>query len=599
MHTDDRDKNDCLTAPSSVPAQDAASGPGKTDKSAASDASQSARGMMLSDAPTYPGVYIMKGKDNDIIYIGKAKNLRRRVKSYFARRHENYKTQRLVEQVSDVEFIVTDTEGEAFLLESNMIKQYRPRFNIELKDQQRYTYLRVSDEKYPRLLVARRTRDGRFLGKGDTFGPFVQGSSKLLTVGALRKAFQIRICKTLPKKVCLEYHLGNCEGPCEFEQAQDRYPQHVAALKEVLAGKDQLGIFTKKLTQQMHEAAHAQQFERAIEIRDTLARLDDGLRSEQKMEYVQSSDEEYFGIDVKNNTAVVMTFRMIHGVIRDTEKFFFDFMADNTFSNFLYQYYTTHRIPKYVVLSEAPHDMDLVCSLLSERAGFDVEMTVPKSGKRRDMILLLMRNIGIIHEKSGGEPGLAVLQRDLGLLHLPNVIECFDISNHGASFAVGAMSRFVGGSPDKSGYRRFRIKTVVGRDDYAMMREVVSRRYSRILGSSGNNNSDSSDDNSSNGRGSDSDSSGPPLPDLVLIDGGRGHLAAALSALRDLGLEDQVPCASLAKENEEVYVQERSDPIIMPKNEQPLKILQHARDEAHRFGVAYNHILQKKILQDS
>ena len=171
--------------------------------------------------PKHPGIYLMKDDKDNIIYIGKAKNLKNRVKSYFLK-HQNYKTQKLVEKICDVEFILTDNESEAFLLESNMIKKHRPRFNIELKDQQRYTYLRISDEKYPRLLVTRRTRDGKFLGKGKTFGPFTQGSSKLLTIGTLRKAFQIRICKTLPKNVCLEYHLGNCEGPCEFNDAQER-----------------------------------------------------------------------------------------------------------------------------------------------------------------------------------------------------------------------------------------------------------------------------------------------------------------------------------------------------------------------------------------
>ncbi|MCA9819834.1 MAG: GIY-YIG nuclease family protein, partial [Nitrosarchaeum sp.] len=178
--------------------------------------------------PSNPGIYLMKDSDNQIIYIGKAKNLRKRVKSYFTKT-QNYKTQKLVENIRDIEFVLTDNENEAFLLESNMIKKYRPRFNIELKDQQRYTYLRISDEKYPRLLVTRRTRDGKFLGKGKVFGPFTHGSSKLLTVGTLRKFFQIRVCKTLPKKVCLEYHLGNCEGPCEFKEAQVQYPMHVKA----------------------------------------------------------------------------------------------------------------------------------------------------------------------------------------------------------------------------------------------------------------------------------------------------------------------------------------------------------------------------------
>ena len=598
----------------------------------------------LRDMPTNPGVYIMKNPDGKTIYIGKAKNLRKRVRSYFAKRHDNYKTQRLVELVSDIEFIITDTEGEAFLLESNMIKQYRPRFNIELKDQQRYTYLRLTDEKYPRLLVARRTRDGKFLGKGEIFGPFVHGSSKLLTVGALRKSFQIRICKTLPKKVCLEYHLGNCEGPCELAGAQARYAGHVAALRDVLSGSDQMKVFAEKLSGEMQEAADAQQFERAIELRDTLARLG-SLQSGQKMEYVKSSDEEYFGIGIANETAVVMTFRMIHGVIRDSEKFFFDAMADNSFAGFLYQYYTTHRIPRFVVLSEAPQDADLLQSLLSERAGFAVRMIIPQRGKRKQMIDLIMKNVRIIHEKVGSDevdtagayghnpavdaarngyggggdamrngadiqgadvhhphhgastfdPALAHLQKLLGLSRIPYVIECFDVSNHGESFAVGSMSRFVNGAPDKSGYRKFHIKTVVGRrDDYAMISEIVHRRYRRILAENpavvasstpGCKNPDNADGDTR-----------PALPDLVLIDGGRGQLNAALQSLHALKLYD-LPCASLAKENEDVFLPEVDYPITIPKSKQSLKILQYARDEAHRFGVAYNRTLQKKLMK--
>ena len=241
--------------------------------------------------PQNPGIYLMKDSDEKIIYIGKAKNLKNRVRSYF-NKNQNYKTQKLVENISDIEFVLTDNESEAFLLESNMIKKYRPRFNIELKDQQRYTYLRVSDEKYPRLLVARRTRDGKFLGKGKFYGPFTQGSSKLLTIGTLRKAFQIRICKTLPKKVCLEYHLGNCEGPCEFKDAQEKYPDHVKKLEDVLKGKNDTKIFTKKLEDEMHQAAESQQFERAKDIRDTLIRLG-SLQTKQKNLIRASSSNLY------------------------------------------------------------------------------------------------------------------------------------------------------------------------------------------------------------------------------------------------------------------------------------------------------------------
>jgi len=518
--------------------------------------------------PTNPGIYLMKDSDEKIIYIGKAKNLKNRVKSYF-NKNQNYKTQKLVQKISDIEFVLTDNESEAFLLESNMIKKYRPRFNIELKDQQRYTYLRITDEQYPRLLVARRTRGGKFLGKGKTFGPFTQGSSKLLTIGTLRKAFQIRICKTLPKKVCLEYHLGNCEGPCEFKDAQDMYSDHVASLEDVLKGKNQTKIFTKKLEEEMHQAAKLQQFERAKDIRDTLVRLG-SLQTKQKMEYVENSDEEYFGIGIQEHSATVMNFRMINGVIRDSDKFFFDLVGDNSFSNFLFQYYSTHKIPKFILVSELPENQKLLESLLSEQSGFNVQILVPTKGKKKDIIDLILKNIDLVHSK-GGNPGLVELKEILNLPVLPNVIECFDISNHGTDFAVGSMSRFVDGIPDKSGYRKFKIKTVSGRDDFAMIGEIIKRRYYRLL-----------EENSE-------------LPDLIVIDGGKGQLNTALKSLLSLGL--RLPCISLAKENEEVYVPKNKNPIIIPKNKSSLKILQYLRDETHRFGVAYNRTIRRNQIK--
>ena len=518
--------------------------------------------------PTDPGIYLMRDSDGKIIYIGKAKNLKKRVKSYFLK-NQNYKTQKLVENISEIEFVLTDNESEAFLLESNMIKKHRPRFNIELKDQQRYTYLRISDEKYPRLLVSRRTRDGKFLGKGKTFGPFTQGSSKLLTIGALRKAFQIRICKTLPKKICLEYHLGNCEGPCEFKDAQERYEKHVSALADVLKGKNKTQIFTKKLKEEMQQAAKLQQFERAKDIRDTLIRLG-SLQTKQKMEYIENSDEEYFGISIQEHSAIVMNFRMINGVIRDSNKFFFDLVGDNSFSNFLYQYYSTHKIPKFILVSELPENEKLLQSLLSEQAGFTVKILAPNNGKRRDIIKLILKNIKLIHTK-GGDPGLVELRDILHLPNLPNVIECFDISNHGEDFAVGSMARFVSGVPDKSGYRKFKIKTVSGRDDFAMIGEIIKRRYYRLLEEKSE------------------------LPDLIVIDGGKGQLSSAMNSLQSLGLK--LPCISLAKENEEIYVPKSKNPIIISKLKPSLKILQHVRDETHRFGVAYNRTIRKNQIK--
>ncbi|WKT57756.1 excinuclease ABC subunit UvrC [Candidatus Nitrosotenuis chungbukensis] len=513
--------------------------------------------------PSHPGIYLMKDSNGKIIYIGKAKNLKNRVRSYFVK-NQNYKTQKLVEKISDVEFVLTDNESEAFLLESNMIKQYRPVYNIELKDQQRYTYLRLTNEKYPRLLVARRTRAGKFLGDGKIFGPFTQGSSKLLTIGSLRKAFQIRICKRLPKKACLEYHLGNCEAPCQFKEAQERYEKHVSNLESVLKGRDPQ-LFVKKLESEMIDASERLQFERAREIRDTLQRLG-SLGTRQKMENVRDSDEEYFGTRTMEQSVLVMTFRKTNGVIRDSNKFSFDLVGDNSFSNFLHQYYTTNQIPPHIIVNEIPENARLLEQLFSKKSNHQVKIISPASGKRKEMIDLILRNIDVIQSK-GSDPALIEIKERLRLHEIPNTIECFDISNHGTDYAVGSMSRFVNGRPDKSGYRKFRIKTIAGRDDFAMINEIVKRRYLRL------------------------DSEKAQLPDLVLIDGGKGQLSAALSALQSLGLK--TPCASLAKENEEIYIPSQKEPIIISKTSQALKILQFARDEAHRFGVAYNRALRK------
>ncbi|KAF6244088.1 excinuclease ABC subunit C [Nitrosopumilus sp. b1] len=515
--------------------------------------------------PAHPGIYLMKDNTGKIIYIGKAKNLKNRVRSYFLK-NQNYKTQKLVEKISDIEFVLTDNESEAFLLESNMIKKYRPMYNIELKDQQRYTYLRLTEERFPRLLVARRMRTGKFLGGGKIFGPFTQGSSKLLTIGSLRKTFKIRICKTLPKKACLEYHLGNCEAPCEFKTAQENYSKNILELESILKGKKEMQEFVSKLKQEMQEASNSLQFERAKEIRDTLHRLG-SLNTNQKMEYVENApDEDYFGIMIEEHTAHIMTLKQKQGVIRDRERFSFDLVADNTFSNFLFQYYTTHKIPKFVIVNSIPENVKILESLLSKHAGFSVKILAPKLGKRKRMIDLIMKNIRLI-QTTGAEPGLVELRDILGLKETPRVIECFDISNHGADYAVASMSRFVEGTPDKSGYRKFRIKTVTGRDDYAMIGEVIKRRYLRLAEEK------------------------IKFPDLILVDGGKGQLRAAMDSLASLAVN--IPCVSLAKKNEEVFVPKKKESIIIPKEEQALKILQHARDEAHRFGVSYNRNLRK------
>ena len=524
--------------------------------------------------PEQPGVYLMKDSAGVIIYIGKAKNLRKRISSYFIRQDLKlgWKTSRLVSRIADIDFVVTDNEIEAFLLESNLIKRYRPVFNIELKDQQRYTYLKITDEAFPRLLVARRNRAGEFTGpKGKIYGPFVRGSSKYLTVGLLRKLFKVRVCNRLPKAPCLQYFIKNCDAPCIANVMREHYMTNIVALQNILEGKSSIDMFVEKMHAEMKHASELGDYERAKEVRDTLYRLNN-LRIKQKMEKAvnRNHDEEYISIlkDTKKGVAHVMALRRTRGVISDRKKFEFDLVGDNSLSSFLLQYYSSiPAIPRFVYVNEDLEDKQVLEMSLEKIAGhnvsvFNVEKTLTKD--KRQLMDLIMRNLSIYIEK-GYDPAVVELKNALKLMSMPEVIDCFDVSNLGISIAVGSCVRFINGKPSKSLYRRFNITTVVGQNDFAMIGELVRRRYSSI---------------------------GEKLPDLILIDGGRGQLGAAVMSLRSLGISD-VPCISLAKENEEIYVTSSKEPIVLPKSNSGLKMLQHARDEAHRFGLAYNIKLRK------
>ena len=525
--------------------------------------------------PDEPGVYLMKDSESKIIYIGKAKSLKKRVTSYFTRHDPDtgWKTSKLVSKIADIDFVVTDNEIEAFLLESNLIKKYRPTFNIELKDQQRYTYLKITDEPFPRLLVARRNRGGEFLGpKGKVYGPFVRGSSKFLTVGLLRKLFKIRVCNKLPKAPCLQYFIKNCDAPCINNVTRGQYMIGVAALKDILEGKSSIDKFADEMQLEMKRASDLGDYERAKEIRDTLYRLNN-LRVKQKMEKAvnKNPDEEYIGImkDIGKGMAHVMALRRTRGVISDRKKFEFELVGDNSLSSFLLQYYSSIPVtPRFIYVNEDPDDRQVLEASLEKIAEhkvsiINVEHILVK--EKRQLMELILRNLSIYVER-GYDPAVVELKNAMNLAAMPEVIDCFDDSNLGTTIAVGACTRFVNNKPNKSDYRKFRIKTITGQNDFAMVGELVRRRYSSR--------------------------DSIRLPDLIVIDGGRGQLAAALASLRNLGLSD-IPCIGLAKENEEIHRYNHSTPIVLPKNNAGLKMLQHIRDEAHRFGLAYNVNLRK------
>jgi excinuclease ABC subunit C len=536
----------------------------------------------LKGIPVDPGVYIMKDNAGNIIYIGKAKNLQKRVFSYFSKNYTNgsepkdahWKTQKLLAKIADIEFVTTDNEIEAFLLESNLIKRYRPLFNIELKDQQRYTYLKLTKELFPRLLVARRNRRGEFGGpKGKIYGPFVRGSSKFLTVGLLRKLFKIRICDKLPKKPCLQYFMKNCDAPCIKNVTESRYLKNVALLQDILSGRSNIDKFMTQMEEEMRKSAELQQYEKAKDIRDTLRRLEN-LRVKQNMEKVghrKTSDEEYVGImrDEKKGLAHLIILSRKRGVIMDRRKFNFELVGDNSLGTFLLQYYSSiPAVPRYIYVNEEPASKVALEASLEKLCEHKVRITKVSNNfhnnEKRELMNMVIRNLDL-SSQDWNQQKLLALKRELGLRKVPAIIDCFDISNFGTTFAVGSRTRFLDAVPYKEGYRRYRIKTVFSQNDFAMIYEIVSRSYSSVPGQD-------------------------QLPDLVVIDGGRGQLRSALDAIRKLGLD--IPCISIAKEKEEIYTHFLKKPIRLHNTSGALSLLRHIRDEAHRFGLQYNVILR-------
>lgn len=549
--------------------------------------------------PSNPGIYLMKDKTGKIIYIGKAKNLKNRIKSYCSLNSENnlkfkeknfWKTRVLIKKVNDIEYILTDNEIEAFLLESNLIKKYRPIFNIELKDQQRYTYLKVTDEKFPRLLVARRNRNGNFQGPGgDIYGPFVYGSSRFLSIGLLRKIFKVRICNRLPKKPCLEYFIHNCDAPCIKKINEDEYLKNIKKLKEILSEKNGLENFISNLKIEMNIESKKQNYERAKEIRDTIKTIE-SLLINQKMDLKSRSNEEYIGtkIDTLSGISHILIFKRINGVISDQKKYEYELVGDNNFSTFLLQYYTTAaQIPHKIYVNEIPVSkkiLELALKKLSNHNVSIIKVTDSSNNEKKDLMNLILKNLSIQVERKYNQ-SVIELKNILNLKEFPFIIDCFDISNFGITYAVGACVRFVNGYPYKSGYRKFRIRNSKSKqDDYSMIKEIVDRKYSfhKIAEEDDEiNNKNNNNNNNSNTFKMDNS-----FPNLIVIDGGKGQLGSAQFVLKKKGLN--IPVVSIAKENEEIYTSCSADPLQISKKNPALHLLQFVRDEAHRFGLAYN-----------
>lgn len=546
--------------------------------------------------PSNSGIYLMKEKTGKIIYIGKAKNLKNRIKSYYNLSHKNTynnndrnfeKTRRMINKVCEIEFVLTDNEIEAFLLESNLIKRYRPIFNIELKDQQRYTYLKITDERFPRLVVARRNRNGDFQGpKGDIYGPFVYGSSRFLSLGIIRKIFKIRICDKLPKTPCLEYFINNCDAPCIAKISEQKYYENINKLKEIFSERSSLENLILNLKIEMDVESKKQNYERAKEIRDTIKTIEN-LLIKQKMDSKYQTNEEYIGIKTDTLTGKdhILIFKRLNGVISDRRKYEYEHIGDNNFSTFLFQYYSSlPQIPEEIYVNENPPsktNLELALTKLSNHNVKIIKVSTSTKNEKKDLMDLILRNLSNQIEREYN-PAVIELKNILKLKEFPFIIDCFDVSNFGITYAVGACVRFVNGYPYKNGYKRFKIRTLKSKqDDYSMIKEIVSRKYSsnnftETETTLPNNTINSAENNKLENC----------LPNLIVIDGGKGQLSSAEIALKKVGLN--IPIISLAKENEEIYTIGLSEPMQISKKNIALHLLQTLRDESHRFGLAYN-----------
>jgi len=513
------------------------------------------------DIPSSPGVYLMKGSRGEIIYIGKAKNLRERVGSYFSGEQEG-KTARMVGEIKDIDFIVTDNETEALILEASLIRQNKPKYNVDLRDSERFTYIIFSNERFARIFLARNPTASRCARAGSkVFGPFAKGSARILVVDTLRKIFGLRTCRNMPRRACLQYHMGNCTAPCEGRVGERKYAEKVKEVEKVLSGKGggYEGLL-EKLKGEMEYEAGKRNFERAAKLRDSL-RVLEGLQERQKIERVDGKDEDYlyYARNAKGAVSLQM-FRVIGGVIKEREKHSFEAEKGKELEEFMLAHYAEGNIPQKIYVQEEFGGRKALEGYLGGIAGSRVAITVPQKGDKKKLLELLAKNM-----ESEIPVALVKLRRALSLREIPRVIECFDVSNLGKEGIVGAMVRFVDGKPDKGNYRKFKIKEVKGQDDFASMKEIVFRRYLRL----GRENAE--------------------MPNLVLVDGGVGQLNSAMKALSELGVD--LECISLAKEEEKVYSPKFSQPIALPKTDEGLKILMHARDEAHRFAISY----QRKV----
>lgn len=546
----------------------------------------------LENLPSDPGVYQYRDADGKVIYVGKAKNLRNRVRSYFqSGRPRDAKTTALVRKIVDLDVIVTDSEVEALILEDNLIKKLRPRYNILLKDDKSYPYIRVTNEPYPRVFSTRtRVNDG-----SRYFGPYTDVRYVNYLLKTLRSIFPIRSCD-LPLtdgsiaegrfKVCLDYQIGKCLGPCEGHQSHDEYASMMKQVMMVLNGKTR--TLEKSLEEEMREQAELLRFEDAAATRNRLRKLRD-YSGKQKVVVDDLIDRDVLAIAQEDDDACAVVFQVRDGKMTGRQHHYMSGVLETPPEVVLDELIKRH----YVAAEWAPEELlvpmelgdeyDVIRTMLGERRGDGkVSIVVPKIGDKQKLVAMAQTNARFLLDelkiqrmkRADNVPRpVQALQRDLRLEAVPRRIECFDNSNIHGTDPVSSMVCFVDGKPRRSEYRKFKVKTVEGPDDFATMKEVVGRRYRRVM------------------------EEGLALPDLIVIDGGKGQVGAAVEAMAELGL-DHIPLIGLAKRLEEIVVPGERDTLLLPRSSSSLRLLQQIRDEAHRFAITFHRTLRaRRMLQ--
>ncbi len=542
----------------------------------------------LSELPASPGVYVMKDADGAILYVGKAAALRNRVRSYFQSPEGLApRTRALVAEIADFEVIRTNTEAEAFILEDTLIKRHQPRFNVRLRDDKRYPYLRITDEPFPRILVVRRRQ-----GNGRHFGPYTNVKAMRSTLRLAQRLFPTRTCNlnlplATPRRPCLNYHIGRCLGPCAELVTREEYARAVDGAALVFEGR--IAGLVGRLEKEMEEAAGQQEYEKAAGIRDRIGALSRSLE-QQSVAFADAEDRDALGLAMEGDRATVQVFLVRSGRLSGRETYHLRAPADpspsDVVGSFLTQYYANaSSVPAEILLPAEVADAEEAAAWLSSLRGSRVRLVVPKRGEKRRLVALADDNARFALKGSAKEDAvkadavaaLVELADALSLSGFPQRIEAFDISNTQGGEATGSMVVFEDGRPRRDAYRKFKVHISGKPDDYAMMAEVLRRRFRRGL-------AEMNDPTISRGKFAE-------FPDLLVVDGGKGQLNVGLAVLEELNIEG-LDAIGLAKRLEEVYRPGEKVPVVLPPESAALLLLRRVRDEAHRFAVAYHRRLR-------